>query len=822
MLVPDAPELIADLIVKETDMATRRNAFIMLQNCAPEKAISYLATVANMIPTFDENMQLAVIETVRKEARHARDRPRYMKLLFALLQAGYASVQYEAAASLMSLTQNTVAAQACAASYVDLLNKESDHNVKWIVLEKLAEIVEKHEKLGDDLVLDLLRCLATPDMDVRRKTCAVALEMANPRNIEGMVQILKKELVRTDVDRALEYRQLLIQTMHTCAMQYPTVVSSVVFTLMDYIKDTSYASAVDVIEFVREVMETCPDLRTALLDRLLLSIMELKSGKVMRGVLWILGEYVSDDPLASRTLQIIQLALGEFLVPAVTNTAATASTNSNNSNSNSNTETTSVETSSDPTSPIADSPTLSQQQQQQQQQGQSARTGQRKVLLDGTYAVQTSLSSPQSATADFKRKPPLQALLHNGDFFTGTVLATALTKLCFKLQGELKHRVAAESMRILTQLLQLGARHGMDEDACHRIHQCLTALPSESQVPLVKELMVTRCRESFQHWLQQKEHGPSAVVEQGHWDPATMTMMMKIEKKKKKKKKGPVQVTALESPITFHLLKPNAAEMIEDEYLVDVTRATGMLDTKAVMENKLDRLVQLTGFSDPIYAEAYVHVHQYDILLDVLLVNQTTAVLQNVTLEFATLGDLKLVERPQPFTLAPKSFHTLKANIKVSSTETGIIFGSLVYDAHASYCVLLQDIYVDIMDYIHPAQCSATQFRAMWVEFEWENKVNVVTTLTDLHAYVRHLLRSTNLACLSPIDKETGSILAANFYAKSVFGEDVLANLCIEKTKLGGIQGHIRIRSKTQGIALSLGDKITQCQKKKLEERVER
>jgi hypothetical protein len=43
-----------------------------------------------------------------------------------------------------------------------------------------------------------------------------------------------------------------------------------------------------------------------------------------------------------------------------------------------------------------------------------------------------------------------------------------------------------------------------------------------------------------------------------------------------------------------------------------------------------------------------------------------------------------------------------------------------------------------------------------------------------------------------------------------ITGEDALANLSIEKAEgTGIITGHVRIRSKTQGIALSLGDKIT-------------
>ena len=42
-----------------------------------------------------------------------------------------------------------------------------------------------------------------------------------------------------------------------------------------------------------------------------------------------------------------------------------------------------------------------------------------------------------------------------------------------------------------------------------------------------------------------------------------------------------------------------------------------------------------------------MNVNQYDIVLDVLIVNQTRDTLQNCTLELATLGDLKLVEKPQ-------------------------------------------------------------------------------------------------------------------------------------------------------------------------------
>ncbi|MCE5166647.1 hypothetical protein HAX54_023350 [Datura stramonium] len=103
----------------------------------------------------------------------------------------------------------------------------------------------------------------------------------------------------------------------------------------------------------------------------------------------------------------------------------------------------------------------------------------------------------------------------------------------------------------------------------------------------------------------------------------------------------------------------------------------------------------------------------------------------------------------------------------------------------------------------------------MWAEFEWENKVAVNTVIQDEKGFLDHIIKSTNMNCLtapSALEDECG-FLAANLYAKSVFGEDALVNLSIEKQSDGKLSGYIRIRSKTQGIALSLGDKITLKQK---------
>lgn len=304
-------------------------------------------------------------------------------------------------------------------------------------------------------------------------------------------------------------------------------------------------------------------------------------------------------------------------------------------------------------------------------------------------------------------------------------------------------------------------------------------------------------------------------------DRATNLLDDADKEREPKKQDNKVEV---EQGIVFAQLAGNsAASTHHDMFELSLTKALQGRSTGVSEERgKLWKVTQLTGFSDPVYAEAIVAVNQYDIVLDVLVVNQTDDTLQNCCVELATLGDLRLVERPGAVVLAPRDYATIKAHVKVASTENGIIFGNIVYEVSGASMdrgvVVLNDIHIDIVDYIQPAVCTDADFRQMWAEFEWENKVSVNTNITDLREYLQHLLASTNMKCLTPEKALSGQcgFMAANLYARSIFGEDALANLSIE-TPLhkpnSPVVGHVRIRAKSQGMALSLGDKINMMHK---------
>jgi hypothetical protein len=44
----------------------------------------------------------------------------------------------------------------------------------------------------------------------------------------------------------------------------------------------------------------------------------------------------------------------------------------------------------------------------------------------------------------------------------------------------------------------------------------------------------------------------------------------------------------------------------------------------------------MTGLADPVYVEAFLQVHSFDLMLELLVVNRTNETLQNVLVELST------------------------------------------------------------------------------------------------------------------------------------------------------------------------------------------
>ena len=769
-LLPDGAEVIEAFLVSESDEAARRNAFLALADCDGDAAVRYLFEHIEEIGTFGDGFAMVVLDLSRRRCRSdPSQRARFIGCVFALRETESSAVAYEAAWTLVTLSKAPSAIRSSAETYCKLLDTMSDNNVKLIVLDRLQTLRKTNRKVLEESLMDIMRTLSVPNSDIRQKTLDIAMELVSSRSITQVVDMLKREIAKTQdpaMVGAVEYRQALIKTIHQCAVRFPDVAQSVVHLLMDFVQGDG---AIDVIQFVRTVAERYPPIRRSVLEKLVDNFAEIKASRVSRVALWVLGEYCEEGADIEMALECVRANMGSLPLEAP----------------------------------------KQHDDKQEEEDAAPAQDQIKSVLLsDGTYGTERIAAAAKVVVSDAE-VPNLRKLLLGGDTFLGATLGVCMTKLALRaadIHGAASEPGKAIVLDVLQRLAAIAARSTSPGDApdLERLTLCVRSLAQPATAAATKAGFLGKGRAAFTGLLAAQEA---------------------MEVDEEAEAEADLVAAQADDLISFRQLRGTAV-LASNAIDVDeggVSSAIGVNDADDFTD-RLNHIHQLSGFADPVYAEAFVSVHDYDIVLEILVINRTTETLHNLQVELATMGDLKIVERPVPYTIGPLDQRTIRANIKVASTETGHIFGTIVYDENDTketprVVVNLNDIHLDIMDYIQPATTTDALFRAMWAEFEWENKVAVTTSITDVGQFMTHIVKSTNMKCMTPQSALGGDaqFLAANLYAKSIFGEDALVNVSVEKQADGKIVGYIRIRSKTQGIALSLGDRITAVQRGPIE-----
>jgi len=831
-VLPEAPEDIEQLLLVEGDLSTKRNAFLMLLNCDQDRAIKYVLSLQDQVSSMGDIFQLSVLELVRKVCRSSSvNKGRFLRIVFDLASSSSTAVSYDCASSLVTLSSSPVAIHQAAQVYVQLLTEQSDNNVKLIVLDRLREVQKHHKQVMEGMVMDIFRALTCPSLDVRKKVMDICLgSLVSQRNIKDVVALLKKEVIKTlgyeatSTEGNLEYRRLLIRALHACTGQYPEQAQGVMFLLMDFLTESDQTTATEVVMFLRELIANYPDMRMPILQRLAECIGEVSQSRVLRGCLWLFGEFCEEESLIESVIEGILTAIRPLPLVAE---ESTSSKEKKDSNSEGKKETKAAKT-----------------------------TTKTVVLADGSYGTETVIErgegEEEEGTQDKQqvKKTPFRTLLLGGDFLLSAMVGVALTRLTMKVSS-LAVATKNEVLLVIVNLLKLARQHNCGGESCDsavRLTQCIRAL-SAGQASGLSEGQQAATKLVMGDWQSGRNRNQLAKVlelatQNSEW---AMGQQEEVEEKS----------VPPEECIVFRQLrerKGNTASggSMDDDDDFSMAKGSSLAGQAAadgaLFAERLAKVQQMTGLADPVYVEAFLQVHSFDLVLELLVVNRTNETLQNVLVELSTQGDLKLVDRPTPVTLSAGQQMTVYASIKVASTETGIIFGYVTYEKKSAAdkeCSVLNELHVDILDYIERSWIGELAFRTMWSEFEWENKVNINTSINDVGKYLEHIMRNTNMSIVGRSYKkgaqkdqkkkgklsaedvqdmlkeavgikkliDTSSFVAVNLYAKSIFGEDALANISIEKLPDGRLTGSCRIRSRTQGIALSLGDRITIVQR---------
>lgn len=246
---------------------------------------------------------MEVLELIRKVFRtNPGEKGKYFKIDISLLNSPSTVVMYECAGALVFLSSAPTA---------------------------VRELKVSQKEVMVEMIMDILRALTCPNLEIRKIILDIALDIITPRNIDEAVMTLKKEVLKTrnkELERNNEYRQMLVQAIHSCALKFPEVVSTVVHLLMNFLGDSS---AIDIVFCFREFIETNSKLRLSIMERLVDTSNQMRSSVVATCALWIIVEYSQSAKEFEAGMNVIKQSLGELPFFTVAEGGNVVDTNAN-------------------------------------------------------------------------------------------------------------------------------------------------------------------------------------------------------------------------------------------------------------------------------------------------------------------------------------------------------------------------------------------------------------------------------------------------------------------------------------------------------------
>lgn len=470
------PDRLEAILADESDVSSKRNAFLLLYHCDEERALAYLRELQRSedgLTDLHDLLQLLIIELLRRScALEPTDKARYLGILVEFVRSRSPAVILECANTLVGLSRTRRVVQLALSGYIRVLAGQTENNVILFVLEKIWELVKARHK-GDlqEHVGDILCTLSSASLEIRQKALDILLELVNEHNVSQVLDHILKSL-RKDRDSP-QFQCLWLTALRRLACSFPqqTYPAATVPLLEEYLglpeklASSSVAAnsengseevlpdyyiAYEVAQYAHKAMETVPAMGDEVLARLVESFCDIVSPRALTLVLWILGEYSRKEEDCVKAISAIREGVGP--IPIVARESSNSSA-------------------------------------PRKEEDPAATTKKRVktvILPDGTYAtkvVEENEEEKKSSGPIRESQPETKALrtklLEPGCGYLSAALGACMTKLVLRLRGNvsLYNHQAVQTLIVLCGILNAkGMTEQLEPGHRQRLISCIKLL----------------------------------------------------------------------------------------------------------------------------------------------------------------------------------------------------------------------------------------------------------------------------------------------------------------------------------------------------------
>ena len=792
-IVPDSlPDDLKEIILKDTDTATRRNAYVLYSRISPMESLSLTQEIMenNEISELGDLFALCIVENLRKLNKiFPQKSSNFIHLLLELSVHKSHSVLFEIGSLLLEISSNPNVVSSAVNILCSLLHEERDNNTLIIILKKLYNIKNRHGEILQEQILTFANLInLNYAVELRNLSFKLIDELITESTItqvfDKFMNIFTQLNSVNESEFTIELKSSMLKCMLKNIIKFPKIDKMYILFVLEknitFKKDKLFVySQISTIKQLFTVYNKSEDENSILiLNEMLKKIIklfeEIDQYEIMETCIWILANYSKDVPLLQQSFDLILKNLGdlnfEFLEEELTLEKMDSDIINNDS---------------------------------------AKRTVTKTVILpDGTYGTVTEILDVKEIKKQKEFKYLRKFILETSFYFSAN-LVSALTNIIFKM-NKLKFDKFKiyyfNTLNIICAILKMNSKLiYKDPDNTNHIKMCLKFLLSNNNT----------IYDEWNSYMQKYEKQLKLAQDQTKLEQELSNI-----KSKDFKNNQPDDFISFRHCKIYDPDNPDLGEDESDMNLINkqnVEMNDELFNTNSSSresDNKKRRFVEvLSGTEDPLFVEAEVNIYTYDLSIEFTIKNKSKNALQNVSLQLFVPKEFSIIEKPPIFTLEPNETVHVRSSVKFTKTINAYIFGQISFNNFKgeNSFIHLSGLFIELLS-TYKENISDLDFRKNWSDYTWEHNVMIVSRKKKFSECVNELIKGLNMTLVSPktieMINDEFPFMVCNLYAKTKLGENALVNLSVERSKDNKIIGSCFIRSKTKDFMTGLGEKI--------------
>ena len=786
-IIPDSlPDELKDLILKDNDTATRRNAYILYSRISPIESLSLTQEIMenNEISELGDLFALAIVENLRKLCKiFPQKSSTFIRMLLELSVHKSHSVLFEIGSLLLEISSNPNIVASAVNILCSLLHEERDNNTLIIILKKLYAIKNRHGEILQEQILTFANLInLNYAVELRKLSFELIDELISKSTItqvfDKFMNIFTQLNSVNETEFTIDLKNSMLKCMLKNIIKFPEIDKVYPLFLLEknltFKKDKLYVySQINSIKELFTVynQEKYQDILKEMLNKIIKVFEEIDQYEIMETCIWILANYSTELNVLKNTFDLIMKNLGDLDFEYFD---FDKNLNEENDDKKENT-------------------------------GKKTIT-KTVVLPDGTYGTVTEILDSKEIKKTKEVKYLRKFVLETSFYFSAN-LVSALTNIVFKMKkfNFDKYKIYYyNTINIICSILKINSKLiYKDPDNVNHIQICL-------------KFLLTNNDTIYEEWNQyiQKYEAEKKNLQNTEKQEQELVIKEKNIKNNQPDDSIVFRHCKIYDPDNFDVEEDNIKNNDKENINNDENDEDDTSDKSKTNTNKKKRFIEvLSGTEDPLFVESVVNIYTFDLSIEFTIKNRTKNALQNVNLQLFVPKEFTVIEKPPLFNLEPNEVVNVRSCVKFTKTINTYIFGEISFNNFKGENSFfhLSGLFIELLN-TYQEKISDLDFRKNWNDYTWEHNVMIVSRKKSFSESIEELIKGLKMTLVFPksvdLINNDYPFMVANLYAKTKLGENALINISVEKSKDNKIIGTCVIRSKSKDFMTGLGEKI--------------